>query len=144
MGYGKLSKNRRISYWWDHTATYRIDNVRKKILSSLGSLVSISARPVFNQKYLTNISGSFICDHKIIMQRDGALGGQQGNRWNSGTDPPLWSGTKPASCHWPGTKQVGKAREVDWSDSQKTCHYVHVCGDGKSSSACAWGFFFEQ
>jgi len=23
-------------------------------------------------------------------------GAEQGSRWNSGTDPPLWSGTKPA------------------------------------------------
>ena len=55
--------------------------------------------------------------------------------------PAAVFGDEIRNCHWSVTKQIGKARKVDWSESQKTCHYVHVCGDGKSSGDYAWGFF---
>ena len=58
--------------------------------------------------------------------------------------PAAVFGDEIRNCHWSGTKQIGKARRVDWSESQKTCHYVHVCGDGKSSSGYAWGFFLSK
>jgi hypothetical protein len=35
-------------------------------------------------------------------------------------------------------------RLLEERGSQKTCHFVHVCGDGKSSGGYAWGFFYER
>ena len=95
-------------------------------------------------KALTNNSRYFIGVTNLFMQRDGALWGPTGKPVKFRYGPAAVFGDEIRNCHWSATKQIGKARWVDWSESQKTCHYVHVCGDGKSSSGYAWGFFFEQ
>ena len=141
MAYGKLSKIRDHHPYGIELRPTRLISLGRKCFHLPDLSFPYPFAQYFQPKILDNYFRFIYVYRQNSMQRDGALEGQQGNRWNSGTDPPLCSGTKAAICHWSGTKQVGKARGVDWSDSQKTCHYVHVCGDGKSSSQNAWGFF---